>query len=272
MKIELVKVWGELIESYASIWRYRRFLAWNLEYERRASYTGMLLGSLWALLTPIVQIAVYYFLVNVIFGRSGTSGLDPFMVIAVGILHFTLFMSMISTACNSVISRAGILLNLNVRPIVFIALHWLSGVRTGIDYLLVLAVVFIVMRELPGPQFILYPFLLIFGLSIVFAASIMLGVVSVFLRDMPNIIQIFTRILLYLTPVIYHFTFVPVEYWTIYFLNPISGYFAWLQWTLLGGPMPPLAALIWSFVFGTVIFVVSHVVYVRAAPHVSKRL
>jgi len=256
---------------YAEILKYRAFLSWSIRHERNASVAGSALGTFWSFLLPLTQIAIYYFLVDVIFARTGVTPYDPFLVISIGILHYTLFSQMVNASTNAILGRSNILLHKRVEPAVFVSLSFFKEARQGVEYLLIILLLYLFVGPTPGVHLIFYVPILALVFLFAWPISLALSVANVYYRDVANVVRVVLRITIYLSPVIYHFTFVPEKYWGLYFLNPIAGHFGWLQWSLLGGQHPPLWALAWSIGATCLAYAIGHVIYFRGVPNLSKR-
>ncbi len=255
---------------YQAIYHYRDFILYTIRQENKASFAGTALGTLWSFTIPIIQVVTYYFLMNVVFGRPSVAGIDPFLIIVVGVMHYIVLYQILGGACNSIVSRSDVLLHLKIEPSVFIALEYFKNLRKGLEYLIIIIIAYVVFQDKFIPQILAYPFLLLLLYGSLWGPSLLLAVVNVHVRDVSYLTRTLLNIFMYLSPTIYHFTFVPEKYWYLYFLNPFAGVFAWLQWSLLGSPQPPVWALVWSVVFALLAYLIGHAVYVRARSGLTK--
>ena len=256
---------------YRAIADYRAFIAFMMRNEHLASFAGMLLGSLWSFVFPITQVLIYYFLVHVIFGRGGISGIDPFLMIVIGIMHYTVVSQILSCSCSAILNRSDVLLHVRVEPAVFTALEYFKELRKGVQYLAIMLVCYVYFAPDVHWGLVAYPFLVIALVASLWGACLILSVSQVFYRDTGNIVRTLSTISVYLCPTIYHFTFVPEKYWFLYFLNPLAGYFSWIQWSLLSGPMPPLWSLAWAGSVSLIVFALGQRVYRIGCPNLTKR-
>jgi ABC-type polysaccharide/polyol phosphate export permease len=72
-----------------------------------------------------------------------------------------------------------------------------------------------------------------------------------------------TRVLFYLTPVLYPLSIVPEEWRGIYMLNPMVGVIELHRSLLLDGTLPPLDVLVVSIVVTAVVLVIGAAVFAR---------
>lgn len=256
---------------YRAIADYRDFIIFALRNERTASFAGTVLGSLWSYIFPIIQVIIYYFLVHVIFKRSGVPGIDPFLMIVVGIMHYTVVSAVLSASCNAIVARANVLMHVRVEPLVFVALEFLKELRKGLEYLVILFVCYIYFAPTPHWGLAIYPVLIFVMFAGLWGPCLALSVSNVFYRDVAHFVRMVLRVLIFLCPVIYHFSAVPERFWPFYFMNPLAGVFAWLQWSLLGGTMPPIWPLLWAVGCSLIVLALGQWVYRTGRPKLAKR-
>jgi ABC-type polysaccharide/polyol phosphate export permease len=89
----------------------------------------------------------------------------------------------------------------------------------------------------------------------------MVATLNVYFRDVAAFLPFVTRIWMYLTPIIYHYTFFPENVRWVQHLNPLGGLFIALQQVLIDGENPSytyvLGATGWAFgilFFGVYLF------------------
>jgi ABC-type polysaccharide/polyol phosphate export permease len=250
-------------------WPLIRFLVMT---RRRASVFGMLLGRMWFLLNPISQVAIYYFLVVVVFRAGPRQGISPFILIMLGVMHFGFLQQSISTAGNSVLQREKLLLQLNIPPIVFVAASFYYSIR---DFVIALAVYYCAHLWIGPPlgrDAWWYPVILMVLIVFAWSCSLLIATLAVFFRDLRNVTQVVMRILMYLSPVLYTVQLVPEQFRTLYLLNPIGCIFCLLQWCALGTSIPPAAPIVTMLLVTVVMLVSAHVVYARLSPHFTKAI
>jgi teichoic acid transport system permease protein len=78
-----------LIEYSRQLWRRRHFITNYASSKNRALYAGAKLGQIWQLLTPILNVAVYFFVFGILLGTSrGVPDFILFLVIGVFLFNF----------------------------------------------------------------------------------------------------------------------------------------------------------------------------------------
>lgn len=180
-------------------WPLIRFL---VATQRRASVFGMLLGKLWFILNPLAQVVIYYFLVVVIFRAGLRQGISPFVLIMMGLTHYGLLQQSISAAGNVILQREKLLLQVRIEPIIFVAASFYNSIK---DFTIALAV-YIVAHAMIGPELSwrawYYPAILLLAATFAWSGCLLMATLSVFFRDLQNLVQVAMRILMYLSPVL----------------------------------------------------------------------
>lgn len=212
---------------FTSIFKQRRLLFEMARRDISDRYAGQILGVIWAFVHPVMTIAVFIFLFAVVFGVKAEgrvdipgdhtlymlSGLIPWLVIAD-----------VFGRSSSIVSGQASLVKQVVFPVeilpVKMVLASLPTFLIGFAGLLLYAVA--VGRATPALA--LYPlaaiplYLLLFGVAFIFSA------VGIFLRDIREIVQMYTLVGLYAAPVFYFMDWVPERIRWLVYLNPVTIY------------------------------------------------
>ena len=78
-----------LVEYAAQLWQRRHFITGYATAKNRSLYSNARLGQLWQLLTPILNVAVYYFVFGILFTQSkGVPDFLLFLVVGVFLFNF----------------------------------------------------------------------------------------------------------------------------------------------------------------------------------------
>jgi lipopolysaccharide transport system permease protein len=234
----------------------------------RSSHHLTLLGWGWPVARQLAQLAVLVFL----FGHVFDLNVENYPVfVFVGLLAWTWFSSAITAASQSALGQRHLVMQPRlpsyVLPVVAIAVPFVDVVFA----LPVLAVMLITSTGLDWgvlvcPLLLVVQFLLVAGLAWLVAA------VSVFLRDVPNLVAVALMILFYLTPVFYSREIVPERFRFVLDLNPLATIIAAYRALLLDNPAPDVASLVVLGVLSVGLAVAGYRVFVRLAPHFPDRL
>lgn len=259
-----------MISDYVEIYQRRSLINRMASGQLQASVRRTVLGSLWLLLTPALQIAMYYLLVAVIFQRG--SGPDYFYLLVMGIMHYHIFQQSVSAAASSITSSGSMLLQIKMNPILLIGVSFSRSTRSALIGVLLFLVLYFLAGKAPTLKLLAYPAVLLSWLVFTWSISLIVATLCVYSRDLQNFLRYILQLLLYLSPVIYAADRYPQAIRDLFFINPMATHFSLLQWMFFDGNLPPLPALVALpfIVLGVLLF--AHVVYDRGKRDFTKTL
>lgn len=227
----------------------------------KATHKDTWFGRLWNVLNPLLLGLVYWLLVEVIFGGGGDDPQKTLAQILSGLFLFSFPSGAMSLGARSVVSGGTFVLNTRIPRLILPIGSTISAFLNFIPSVLIYALMHIVAGLPIGLQLLwLLPILTLLcvislGLATTFAT------LNVYFRDVAAFLPYVTRIWMYLTPVIYIYTFFPEDVRWLQHLNPLGGLFIALQQVLIDGTNPSatyfLSATGWSLgvlVMGILLF------------------
>jgi lipopolysaccharide transport system permease protein len=241
----------------SSIWTHRHLLAQLIRQDIRARYQGSLLGAAWSLVTPILMLLVYTFVFSVVFkarwgSDPGESTLDFAVNLFAGLIVFGVFSESVNRAPGLILA------NVNYVKKVIFPLEILSLVSLGsvlfhslISLLVLLAVQAVLVGSLPW-TIIFFPLILLPLLLASLGFSWFLSATAVYLRDIGQITNVFTTILMFLSAVFFPISALPSNYQVLR-LNPVAIVIAESRKVLIHQEMPNWTALALLFVLGVLL-------------------
>jgi len=243
--------------------------------ERAGTFYKTLAGKGWLVLEPLAHMSIYYFLIVIIFERTGPNGISPFVMIMTGLTHYLFLQKTLAGSCRAILGNEGLLLQIPMEPIIFSAVNFFKNIYNFCVTLILFGLVYIWLGPAGNSNLYWYPVCLAMLIMIAWLWSVILSILTVYFRDLQNLVTIFLRLLMYLSPVIYSLSFVPDVHWglpvkNIYLLNPIGCMFALLQWSLLGGESPPQWAVSMLIIFILFSMCLSYIVYKKLRPYLTK--
>ena len=247
--------WQEL----RSLVRFRQLVRYLVSTTLTKERTGRVFGYLWWLLDPLLMMAVYVVLVDVIL-RSGGENYPLFVFSAV--LAWKFFSSGVATAMSVTIGKERLMRQIAFpRAVLPLAAVLASTIHFafGIGVFLVTALFFGVY---PDYTLVFLPVIVAAQLAFTLGLAFLLAALNVFFRDLQNLIAYVFRLWFYLSPGLYAVSAVPEEYRSLYELNPFATFFTAYRDVLMYGEVPDLGALgrtalvsIATLVFGYAFFV-----------------
>lgn len=213
--------WGELFS-------YREVLYALVKREFLSKYKRTLLGPLWYILQPIVNSLVFT-LVFFKFAGISTSGVEPKLFYFCALLPWTYFANSAETISNSLIVNAYIFEKVYFPRLIVPVATLISHLITFTLQLCVfLLLCFYTRWSTPAGLPISTSSIWMFPLFLLLAATTSLGVglwiasLTVHYRDLQYVRDFVFRIWMFLTPVIYPSTLIPMRWKWLIEMNPLT--------------------------------------------------
>lgn len=210
----------------ASIWRNRQLIRQMVTRDVVGRYRGSFMGLTWSLINPMIMLAVYTFVFGTVFkarwsGGSGSKA-EFAMLLFAGLLTFNLFSECISRAPSLITGNQNyvkkVVFPLEIYPFVVIGsalFHFLVGVLVWLGF-------YVVFFGLPPLTILTLPVIILPHLLMIIGICWILASLGVFLRDLAQVIGVFTTILMFMSPIFYPATEVGERFRWWFQLNPIA--------------------------------------------------
>jgi lipopolysaccharide transport system permease protein len=230
--------------------------------ELNTRHRWTVLGWAWPLARVLAQLAVLVF----VFGSVFDLGIENYPVFVFsGIIAFSWFSSGLADATYSLLAQRHLVFQPGfptaVVPVVSVAVPFVDVLMA----LPVLIVMLAVSGDL-GPTALLFLPLLAIQFVMMCGLGWLTSALTVYLRDVPNIVTVGLTLLFYVTPVFYSLARVPEEQRWILELNPLGALIESYRWALLGDAFPATAQFCAAVAGSFVIAVVGLLVFRRLRP------
>lgn len=238
----------EYIRSVLARWP---FIVENARAELKGPYAGTVLGSAWRIIDPVFQALIYWFLFTAIRGRSDSSF---FLMVVSGVFLFTFSMNVLGQGSRAVQRSRGLVLN-SAFPLATLPLSTMYQALLTIGPMMgTYAVFHLLFGGAIGSGLALIPLLFVFQVGISLGLTLIFATLTVYVRDMSNVLDYIMRVLMFVTPVLYpveQLAKAPAALRAVLVLNPFYALFAAYQTAFAGGVPTPgqiLQAGFWSVV------------------------
>ena len=229
--------------------------------ELAARYRGSALGVAWAVLTPIVMIAIFTIIFAGIFKArfgAGSSQWDYALYLFCGLLPWNAFQESVQLSSSTIVGHANL-----VKRVVFpletlpvsLSLAAVANQMFGTVALLLAA---ILLRGELRATIVFLPVLVIPQLFATLGAAWLMASLGVFVRDIVQGIALLLMAWMYLTPIIYPESLVPERYLGIVNLNPFTPLVRNYRRIILDGGMPDWRGLAYFVAFAAVSFILGY--------------
>lgn len=238
---ELVLEAGRTEQNYwMDLWRYRELfhvLAWR---DVSVRYKQTVLGVGWALIRPLLTVAIFTF----VFGRIAklsSEGTAPYaLLVFAGMLPWTFFSNSIAESSNSLVANANLISKVYFPRLI---VPTATMIVSMVDFLLnmfLLVGMMIWFSWMPTWKILFLPVFMALAVVASLGPSLWITALNVKYRDFRYIVPFIVQFGLYISPVGFSSTVVPAEWRMLYSLNPIVAVIDGFRWCIIGE-----AALYW---------------------------
>jgi lipopolysaccharide transport system permease protein len=221
-------------------------------------YKGSALGIAWAVLTPVVMIAIFTFIFAGIFGARFGAGHSPWdyaLYLFCGLLPWTMFQESVQQSSNTIVTHANL-----VKRVVFPletlpAAQVFAALGNQLFATVALLIAILAVRQNLQLTALWLPLLLIPQLLFALGAAWLIASLGVFLRDITQGITLLLMAWMYLTPIIYPESIVPERFRWFIGINPFTSLVRSYRRVFLDGLAPDWRGLFYFSAVALVVFV-----------------
>ena len=229
----------------------------------KAQHKNSYLGYFWWLLDPLLNVLVYFFVVVIVFHRGGP---DYGIFLVIGIIVWRWFSSTVSFASRSIVSQANIISQVNLPKAIFpIGVTITQLINCGFG-LVVIGIFLIFLKISPGIEIIWLPFIITSQLIFTMALAFPIAFISVFVRDVDNIINHILRLWFFGSPVIWRSDMIPGKVRWILDINPMYYFLSSYRKVLMYNSSPDYIMLLFICIV-SIIFVFLMINYYSQFEH-----
>lgn len=205
------------------IWKGRALLALMTRREVMARVAGSALGGVWLYAQPLLTLAAYILVFDVVFeARVGSgSGHRAGTFLVVGMVPWMAFSDALSRGMSSLIEAAGLLQKNPLPPVLFPARAVASSAVTYLPLLLLVALAYPLVHGI-GPAWLALPLLMCALYALAFVLAYLLGILSAAMRDVLQIAGFMLALGVFLSPVLYPPSMLPEGLRWLLWLNPMT--------------------------------------------------
>lgn len=234
-----------LTSEALALWR-ARSLVWVLtRRELAARHTGTAAGVLWPYLQPLLTVAAYYLVFDIVFAMRLGEGAPARAVgtfLVVGALPWMAFCDAVARGMNSLIEAGGLLQKNPLPPVLFTARAVLASALIYGPLLLLVALVYAPLHSF-NTALLGLGALLLLQLLLCLLLGYLLAVLAAALRDTVQLVNFLMSVGIYLSPILFPLSLFPENWRWVLWLNPMTALVQGYQQILLQGAWPP--ASVW---------------------------
>jgi len=219
--------------------------------EMQSRYAGSALGAFWAYVQPLLTVAVYFLVFDVVFAmRMGdnapTQRVGTYLV--VGALPWLAFADALSRGASSLVDAAGVLQKNAMPPVLFVMRSVLASWLAFMPIMVLLAMLYVYLTGhwmgLPA-----LPVLMVLQLVLSYLCGHVLAILTAATRDTTQVVSFALGVGIFLSPVLFPLSLFPAAWQWVLYLNPMSSWVLAYQQAMLLGQWPSahlwLIMLLW---------------------------
>lgn len=242
------QAWQALLRSRGLLWTLTR-------RELTSRYAGSAVGAAWAFLQPMLTVAAYILVFDVVFAmRMGagapTSRVGTYLV--VGALPWLAFSESLSRGAGSLVEVGGLLQKNALPPVLFVARSVLAGWVVFVPLMALLTLGYLPLSGL-GWAVLAVPLLLLLQGLLTLLMAYALAILAAAVRDTLQVLGFLLSVGIYLSPILFPLSLFPAAWRWVLFANPMTALVLGYQSALLKGEWPDLylwgVTAVWIIVF-----------------------
>ena len=226
----------------AGLWQQRRLIMALMRREVVGRYKGSSMGLLWSLFNPMLMLTVYTFVFSVVFKTRWNAASDSrtefALILFAGLIVFNLFSDCINRAPGLIVSNVNyvkkVVFPIEILPVVTLG----AALFHALVSLAVWLVFYLAFFGLPQPTALLLPFALLPLLLLTLGSCWFLASLGVYLRDVSQVIGVLSLVLMFLSPIFFPVSALPVQYQVFLSLNPLTPVIEQVRDMLIWGRLP----------------------------------
>ena len=231
-----------LLNETRALWRARALVWVMTRRELAARHAGTAVGVLWPYLQPLLSVAAYYLVFDIVFAmRLGegapTRAVGTFLV--VGALPWMAFCDALSRGMASLLEAGSMLQKNPLPPVLFPVRAVLASALIFGPLILLVALVYMPLHQMQWGMLALPP-LMVMQLVMTVLLAYALAILAAALRDTVQIVGFLLSVGIYLTPILFPMSMFPEDWRWLLWLNPMASYVLGYQSILLLGAWPPV--------------------------------
>ena len=225
--------WRELLASRELLF----FLIWR---DIKVRYKQTSLGVAWAMLQPLLTMAIFTFVFGRVAGVSSKTGGVPYPAyVFAGLIPWLFFYNGVTASAASLINQQQILTKIYFPrlfvPTAGVGAFLLDMLMSGILYAFILAWYGIA----PSWHIVFLPLVVLLATTATLGLGYALAALTVVYRDLRYAVPFMMQVLMFLSPVIYPIEIIPPRFQWIVALNPACAVIDAFRWSVLGTSLNP---------------------------------
>jgi lipopolysaccharide transport system permease protein len=268
---------GLVAEGFREIWSRRRLIGYIVRADMKKKGADTVLGNLWWVIDPLLQMLVYVVLVTVI--RGGATTPDYPLFIFSAILPWKWFSSSVGDGVTSVTGQEALIKQVQFPKIILPFAAVLAGIVSFAFGLIPLAAILVLLYpDRISATLLLIPVVAAVQFVFTMGMAVLVSAANVFFRDVGNVARHLLRLWFYLSPALYSASELesllkrqgPIS--IILNLNPFTALFESYRNVIYYGTLPEWIGLFRVLGVSVVLVLLAVLLFKRVEPAFAKVL
>ncbi len=230
------------------VWHHRHVLHALYLRDIKQQYVQTRLGLLWAVIRPLVVVAVFSVLFSYLMNIK--VGSYPYLLFALsGHLAWTMFSGIVNNGMSIVKANSGLIRKMSFPLLILPLLTVANALTEWVVTFGLLVLLMVILGVVPPLAVLLLPVAVLLNVLLGTGIAVWLNVSSIRFWDLNHIVPSLIGMGIWLTPVFFPVTLIPEQYAWLADLNPMTGVLNLYRWCLFNEAFN-LPAIAWSAVLG----------------------
>jgi lipopolysaccharide transport system permease protein len=225
---------------WKDLWRYRELfyiLSWR---DIKVRYKQTVLGILWAVIRPLLTMLIFTFIFGTVAGMKNNSTAPYAIIVFAGLLPWQFFSNALTESSNSLIGNERLITKVYFPRMIIPAS---SVITSFIDFFIsfiILLALLVFYKYAPPAEIFLMPLFWIMAFIASAGPGLYLTALNVKYRDFRYIIPFIVQFGLFISPVGFASSAIPVKWQWLYSLNPMVGVIDGFRWCIVKNAPNPM--------------------------------
>ena len=260
--------WRSLLGSLATLYEKRWLIKYLSQQQWARRYQASYLGLIWALLSPLLMVAMLTLIFSEIIGIrfrevTGDSTLNFGLYLYCGLIPFLAYSDALTTGVNIIRRNSnlvqGVVFPLEILPMTTIVSSLIQSLF-GVGALML---VLMVLEHRLHWTVVLLPLVIVPQLLFTLGLTYLMAVAGAYVPDIRETLRAVVRATFFITPILWPAGKVPEEWSFLVDYNPLAVLVNAYRDLILEGELPGLESAIWFSLFAAALFAVGLFVFDR---------
>lgn len=258
------------MQIFKELYAYREMTASLVRKDLKGRYKGSALGFLWTFINPLLQLAIYTFVFQIILKNPMP---NYYMHLFVALVPWIFFSSALTTGSRAILGQANLVKKIYFpREVMPISYATSSFVNMILSFIIIFAVLIISPIKIHLIPVLFLPLIMIIQYLLVVGTTMITSSLTVYLRDLEHIMGVLNMAWMYLSPVVYPISYIPDNMMRLYLINPMSPIIICYRDILYYGTVPQASMMLLSLGESLIVLLVGFLIFQKLKKHFAEEL